>query len=267
VAVLFRQFRYAPVFHQAFLKAGWAVRLVQDDTPLDYAEGRGLLAAFSFLCGLDPELNLAAALRSPLGPVTDETLLSLVWPPGDPQVSCRLTDYFPGRRPWPPGLDPADLETLTELRVLFTELAPLVGRLRSVEVLERLVEERRLLPLAALEPDGEARARALTGFLALSRTLDRLSPGEFRNPAEELADLGRKERGPSGLENREEAITISTVHKAKGLEYPVVVLAASASPPRFRSSRVLVSGDGRLALNWRPDGWSTPPSSYLELAA
>jgi len=262
VAVLFRRFKFAPIFRKIFLKAGWPVRLAQDDSPLDYAEGRGLLAAFSYLSGLDPELNLAAALRSPLGPVTDQALLTLVRPPDEPDAQTRLTDYFSGSRPWPTGLDQEDREILVEVRALFSELAPLVGRLQPVEILERLVEERRLLPLAALEPDGEARARALTGFLALSRTLSE-TPG-FQNPAEELAELGWSRCGRSGLEG--EAITLSTVHKAKGLEFPIVVIAESDYQFRAQTPRILTSGDGRLALNWRPAGWSVSPSSYLELS-
>ncbi|MDR2726243.1 MAG: UvrD-helicase domain-containing protein [Candidatus Adiutrix sp.] len=260
VAVLFRRFKFAQVFRETFLAAGWPVRLARDDSPLDYAEGRGLLAAFSYLCGLDPELNLAAALRSPLGPVTDQALLSLVRPPDEPPARVSLTDYFSGARPWPADLPPDDREVLTEVRDLFSELAPLVGRLKPVEILERLVEERRLLPLAALEPDGEARAQALTGFLALSRALGR----GFQNPAEELAELGRSRCGRPGAGSQ--ALTLSTVHTAKGLEFPIVVIAESDYHFRARAPRLLTSGDGRLALNWRPSGWSTPPASFLELS-
>jgi ATP-dependent exoDNAse (exonuclease V) beta subunit len=265
VAVLVRRFRYARIFQKTIVEAGWPVRLAQEGSPLDYAEGRGLLAAFCFLYGLEPELNLAAALRSPLGPVTDEVLLRLALPPEESAARVRLTDYFSSSHPWPTGLAPDDLEILIEVKTLFNELAPLVGRLQPVEILERLVEERRLLPLAAMEPDGEARARALTGFLAVSRTLGRTD--DFQNPAEELAKLGRNQRGRSGLEHQDEAITLSTVHGAKGLEFPVVVIAESDYTPQVKASRILTAGDGRLALNWRPAGWSTPPASYLELAA
>ncbi|MDR2934566.1 MAG: PD-(D/E)XK nuclease family protein [Candidatus Adiutrix sp.] len=123
------------------------------------------------------------------------------------------------------------------------------------------------MPLAALEPDGEARARVLTGFLAVSRTLGRPTGPAGLSPAEELAELARNQGGRSGLEYQGEAVTLSTIHAAKGLEFPVVIIAESDSPPRVRPPRLLISGDGRLALNWRPAGWPTPPASYLELAA
>jgi ATP-dependent exoDNAse (exonuclease V) beta subunit len=268
VAVLFRRTRYAAGFKEILLEAGWPARLGLGDNPFAYAEVRGLLAAFHFLNGLDPELNLAAALRSPLGPVSDSALLGLVWPPAGPLT--RLTEYFgPGARPWPAGLPPDDLEALAELRGLLDELTPLVGRLKPVDSLERLVEDRRLLPLAALEPDGEDRARAVTTFLALSRTVGLDRDRQPLNPAEELAEMGRNRRGRSDpdLRPEEEAVTLLTVHAAKGLEFPVVIIAEADVSPRPPAPWAVVAGDGRLALTFRDAaGRRAPTASALALA-
>ncbi len=254
VAVLFRRFTWAGVFREALTEAGWKCRLAVGESPFDYAEVRGLLAALRFLSGLDRDLSLAALLRSPLGPVSDAALMTLAWPEAR-RHSVRLGDYFgPAPRPWPEELDPEDRKTLDELRGLLAALTPLVGRAPTVEILERLVEERRLLPLAVLEEDGDHRVRAVTGFLALSRRVDRRRPHQPLGPAEELLEMAREwnPRRQGGEPPADDhALTLMTVHGAKGLEFPVVVLAEADNRPRFMPDPVAVSGDGRLALRFK----------------
>ncbi len=272
VAVLFRRFRWAGLFKSVLEEAGWKCCLASGDNPFTYDEVRGLLAAFQYLSGQDEEISLAAALRSPLGPVGDDTLARLTWPDEEGSPPVRLTQYFAGgqSRPWPSGLDEDDVRVLEEVRALFLALAPLTGRLRPVEILERLVEERRLVPLAGLEPDAEDRVRALTAFLALSRTVGR-RPDSPLSPAEELMEKRRewdprRDGGEARAEGGEPALTLMTVHGAKGLEFPVVVLAETDRRSRVSASPAVLSGDGQVALSFKsPAGETGRPSDFQKL--
>jgi len=141
-----------------------------------------------------------------------------------------------------------------------------------VEILERLVEERALLPLARPEADGERRIRALTSFLALSRRLGRDRDHLPLGPAEELMEMARtwdpRRDGGQIDPDEDEALTLMTVHASKGLEFPVVILAEADNPPRFRADQVVVSRAGQLALRFKnPIGASIYPSDFTAIEA
>lgn len=281
VAVLFRRKRHMAVFRDALQSAGWRCRQPAGENIFQYEEVRGLLGAYLYLNGVDQEVSLAAMLRSPLGPVSDETLLRLAWPdnPYHPGRSVALSDYFPlekWRQPaeedglsWPVGLNDDDRHVLAELRTLLAGLAELVGRLSPVEILERLVEERRLIPLAGGESDGQSRIWAITAFLAQSRALGR-NRSQPLGPAEELKAIrdnwddrydGRKSGGGD-----DEAVTLTTVHGAKGLEYPIVVIAEADYRPRPNSDPAVISADGALALRFiGAGGEAVQTAAYMEI--
>ncbi|MDR2827670.1 MAG: UvrD-helicase domain-containing protein [Candidatus Adiutrix intracellularis] len=279
VAVLFRRFKYANIFKETLLTAGWPCHLAGGSNPFDYAEVRGLLAAFNFLSTRNLEVSLATILRSPLGPVSDKTLLALAWPDEVKGLKSpiALSEYFikknrtqTGTRPFPKNLAPDDLTALNALKELLASLAILMGRWRPVEILERLVEARHLLPLAALEDDGQDRVLAITTFLTLSREIGKNRDQQPLNPAEELMELRRTWSKRRNQENSSvsQAITLLTVHGAKGLEFPVVVIAEADYKPRPFFQRVAIAGDGHLALCFRDTANNlAKPPSYQNILA
>ena len=268
VAVLFSRRARAAIFKEAILEAGWNCRVAAGVSPFDFAEVRALLAAMRYLSGQDREAGLAAVLRSPLGPVSDEGLLELVWP-GPDQGPLKLADYFEEDQPWPASLTTADQTVLTELRLLLRALAPLVGRLAPVEILERLVEERRLIPLAVQAADGADRVRAITTFLALSRTVGRGGAHQPLSPAEELMELAqawdtRRDKGEGQPDPQ--AVTLMTVHASKGLEFPIVVLAEADNGQGYKQNQVVISGEGALAVRFKnPRGETVKTADFAAI--
>ncbi|MDR1922420.1 MAG: UvrD-helicase domain-containing protein [Candidatus Adiutrix sp.] len=253
VAVLFRRFKYAGLFKEACLAAGWKCQTAVGGNSFDYAEVKAVLAAFRHLGGFDEEASLAGLLRSPLGPVSDGTLLALTCPDGGGRAA--LSEYFRGARPWPDFLPDDDLAALLALKELLDRLRPLAGRLRPVEMLEMIIEERGLIPLAMLEKDGAHRVRALQGFLALSRAVGRGLEDSPLSEAEELTELWRERESAAGSVDMEtldaEAVKILTVHAAKGLEFPVVLVAEADRLQRPRGGALAISDDGRMAVRFR----------------
>ena len=87
-----------------------------------------------------------------------------------------------------------------------------------------------------------ANARKLLG-LALSEP--ELGPGEYAERIWEVQEVRHKE-GDAPADAAEDVITIMTIHKAKGLEFPVVVIPDTMAGFRSGPRDVLV--DPRLAM-------------------
>jgi ATP-dependent exoDNAse (exonuclease V) beta subunit len=166
------------------------------------------------------EISLAAVLRSPLVGVSDEALLALKLRERNLGAALERLDEHA-------QLDADDLEKLLRFR----------GRLRQWRVRRGQVSFDRLL-LAAIDDCGyrpepaagaasSARAAAnIDKFLAQARAMsETLSLDQF---VEELAVLREENpREPDAPpEDAADAVKVMTVHSAKGLEFPVVFVAA-----------------------------------------
>jgi ATP-dependent helicase/nuclease subunit A len=197
---------------------------------------------------IDPEDPLArfAALRSLAFGLTDDALVLHVLAPeqGTPAARCEA-----------------------RLR----ELAREARRLPPAEFLECAVEELCLLPVFGLRPDGATRVESLR---MLIESADALADAGL----DSLPDLVRwlRERSrdgaaeaPGELEPGEGGgVQILTMHKAKGLEFPVVILADLASDTRQDTWLVADRASGRVEFRAsKPSGVQTdgfPEAARLE---
>jgi exodeoxyribonuclease V beta subunit len=119
--------------------------------------------------------------------------------------------------------DPDDWERLIDLFHGYNRLWHEQGFIR---MMRRLLSERRVVSRAVSMPGGE---RSATNLLHLSELLQQASAGR-RTPEALLKWLFEHIEGGAGekdehlirLESDKEAVTLVTIHKSKGLEYPVV---------------------------------------------
>ena len=131
------------------------------------------------------------------------------------------------------------------------------------ETISRLLEATRAHAAFVLRPSGEQALANVLHVVELARTYERGGGISFRGFVEQLgddADGGKTAEAPI-LEEGSEGVRIMTVHKAKGLEFPVVVLAdMTAKMWRPPATRFIDPGRGLCAL--RIAGWS--PVDLLE---
>ncbi|MGI0130146.1 MAG: 3'-5' exonuclease, partial [Thermoplasmata archaeon] len=115
----------------------------------------------------------------------------------------------------------------------------------------------------ALRPSGEQALANVLHIAELAREYDASGGISFRGFVERLreeADSGSTPEAPI-LEESSEGVRIMTVHKAKGLEFPVVILAdITAKLSRSRASRYLDRERGLCAVQLA--GWS--PAELVE---
>lgn len=234
VAVLLRRLTQVAVFERELREAG-----VEHYT----VNGRGFFACqevADVLHGLvaalhpDDDLALAGLLRSPLAGLSDESLLRLCHPDGGefrPLGQALLQDD--GQ-----GLSPEQAARWRAAREVLLALRPMAPRLTPAELIEELIARSGVIPVLLATRQGEQKVANLRKLLENARD----PGGVLRGSVEEfcaglaslVADPPKDPQAPlSGEDAR--AVRIMTVHQAKGLEFPVVVLAdlgGGKPPPR-----------------------------------
>ena len=243
VAILFRSTTALPVYERALRAAGVPVRLARGAFH-QAPEVRDLGELLASLTDPGDELAWAALLRSPLCAVSDATLLQLAALPlvALPAAGAALLDEL--------ALPEAERRRLDRFLATWRGLRPLRDRLPPGALLTRAVEALDLDAALAAGPDGERRRRNLEKGLALATRF-----GERGGTAAELAArlrwlASQPPREPEADLDDAEAVTLLTVHAAKGLEWPIVFLPDLAAPTRSDTDRARLDPDGRLCADW-----------------
>lgn len=232
ICILFRRFlSFGDDVTQPYVRAlearGVPHVLVGGKTFHDREEVETMRAALSAVEWPDDELAVFAALRGALFAIGDEELFE--W-------KQRFRVFHPFRIPpeidRPPGLDPAPSDT--------EHLRPLADALR---ILQRLHRRRNYRPVAdtvqelldatrayvgiVLRNGGEQALANVLHISELAREYEASGGLSFRGFVDELHTAAQSAQAAEApiLEEGSDGVRIMTVHKAKGLEFPIVILA------------------------------------------
>jgi ATP-dependent helicase/nuclease subunit A len=182
-------------------------------------------------------LALLAALRSPIFGASDEELFLFK------RAGGKLDYLDPGAEALGqfPGLAEA-FSILSELHLKRNDLGP------SGVILD-LLRRTKYLELSLLRPHGDQRVSNVRKAISSARDFEAKFQS-FRRFARWFRDqetLASSEGESPIVEEQSQAVRLLTVHKAKGLQFPVVILANLIQSKRS-SSRLLVEGGSRLAF-------------------
>jgi ATP-dependent helicase/nuclease subunit A len=266
VALLFRASTHFNEYEDVLERADIPFVTVAGRGFYERPEVRDLLNALSAIAAPDDDLALAGLLRSPAFGLTDAALYLLRWGPDGE------------RRPmWAAlnggliGLDPTDAARAERARKTIARLHELVGRAPVAEILKRFLDATYYRAALRLAPGGERPHRNVDKLLADAHRSGLVSVGEFLEYVGALRDVAAREsEAPVEAGG---AVQLMTVHKAKGLEFPVVVIADAAhGGGRARPTILVESGLGAL-LDVRQDEarpamhqWATLRHSDMEEA-
>ena len=244
VAVLLRSSTPLPVLLDAFKRAGIPYAV---DIERDFYEVPEVSDFLNLLRALDDEgdrIALAGLLRSPLAALTDGGLLAL--------SRADALDY---RRDPRDGVLPDDerrraaalFETLRRLRAR-------AGRIPLGDLVGAALEETHLVALAARAYHGQ---QTVSNLLKLKRLAVEASDGrgatlkEFAARVREASRESRREGESPLADENLEAVRVMTMHKSKGLEFPVVFAPNLSGKPGGGSEKPVSRLDpatGRAAL-------------------
>jgi ATP-dependent helicase/nuclease subunit A len=229
IAVLFRQFRnFGADVTRPYIRALEARRiphvLVGGRSFHDREEIIALRNAITAIEWPDDELKVFATLRGPFLALGDEALLAFrQHADGDDPLKTRRLN----------PMQAIDRAALNSGGIEVADALDLLRRLHVrrnhrpiAETIATLLERVRAHAGIALWPSGEQALANCQRLIDMARHFGR-GASSFRAFADKLeADAERGEAGEAPIvEEGTEGVRVMTVHKAKGLEFPVVVLA------------------------------------------
>jgi len=250
ICILFRRFvSFGEDITRAYVEAlearGVKHLLVGGKAFHDRDEIETLRAALMAIEWPDDQLSVFATLRGALFAIGDEELLEYHHIAGK---------FHPFRIPdtLPPGLEPIR-DALALLRALHGER----NRRPVSDTITALLDHTRAHVGFVLRPGGEQALANVLHVSELARQYELDGGMSFRGFVEalrEAAQGGQAAEAPI-LEEGSDGVRLMTVHKAKGLEFPVVVLAdITARLTPWDASRYVDLDRGLCAL--RIGGWS-----------
>lgn len=173
------------------------------------------------------DLSLAAALRSPMFALSDDALFALrSLLHADDQTPMRLFDALQWANEQPVYIPSADQRPVKDAWRIVSELRALAGRVTTADLLRAMLEKTGYLAILSGLPDGGRRRGNLEKLIDKAETSGRIGLGAFSAYLDELSANETRE-GETTLDAAD-AIQLMTVHKSKGLEFPLVVLVDCA---------------------------------------
>lgn len=251
VAILMRGATHAPIYERALSRHGIPFYSVKSKGFFERPEVRDFMSFLTLMDHPEDDVALAAVLRSPLAGVSDDGLYWL----------ARAAKSKNDELPLSIALELPRVEELSDAdRVRTAELGAFLASARATknsvpvsELLERAARWSGYECSALAVPGGVQRVANVRKLVDLARSLE-------QKTALDAAEFVRHLRGMAEREDAEwqarveaeggDAVLLSTIHAAKGLEFPCVAVVNLGGRQTFRhGSFAAASVEGGL-------GWS-----------
>ncbi|MBR4474554.1 MAG: UvrD-helicase domain-containing protein [Oscillospiraceae bacterium] len=177
----------------------------------DFYSSTEVTAVYSMLCLLDQphqDIPLLSLLRSPCFSFSADRL-SLI------RAKTPDTDFYTALCA---SEDPESRQFLALYRKLRSDAPDCSPK----ELIERIIEELDLYTLCSAMPDGERRLGRLDDLRRLAENFSRGGEIGLHRFVSFLKSVQEKEREPQGCAIDADAVQLLSIHRSKGLEYPVV---------------------------------------------
>jgi ATP-dependent helicase/nuclease subunit A len=255
VALLFRASTAFSIYEDALEQAGIPFVTIAGRGFYERPEIRDLLNALAALADPSDDLALAGLLRSPAIGLSDGAIYRLRWAESG------------GRRSfWPALHSQAALANLPEAermqaefaRQLIAALHTQAGRVSVAQLLKAFLDATHYRAILRLAPGGERLRRNVDKLLADAHRSELVSIPAFLEYLAALSDVGvRESEAPTEAGG---AVQLMTIHKAKGLEFPLVVLADAGYTGAARPAPFYL--DQSLGLLLNPSGDDSQPAAF-----
>lgn len=210
IALLTRASTTAGPYLDALRRAGIPFNLEEDKNFYKNQEVSDFLNLLRVIDNPDDKIALAGVLRSPLGAFTDEELYQIS-KRGELSVFAKTQD-----------------KPLADFYALLRGFIMQAGRTPLKELLYQIVSKTFIAEACAAAYEGEQTLSNISKLITLAEGYSADTPstlGQFLARAQELMEEELDKLSATLSDDSLSALSVMTVHKSKGLEFPVVILA------------------------------------------
>ncbi len=259
VALLFRASTAFGAYEDALEQAGIPFVTIAGRGFYNRPEVRDLLNALAAIADPTDDLAMAGLLRSPAIGLTDGALYLLRWNKEGKRRSFWAALHS---NKVLAALAEDDRDRAEFARQLVTKLHAQAGRVTVAQQLKTFLDEthyRAALKLAS-ESGGERLRRNIDKLVTDAHRSELVSISEFLEYLSALGDVGvRESEAPTEAGG---AVQLMTIHKSKGLEFPVIVLADAGYTGGVHSAPFYLDHELGMVLNLS-DGEAQPAAYRL----
>jgi len=236
IALLFRAMTDVPAYEAELRNAGIPFQTVQGKGFYEREEITDLIQLLRFLNNKTDEIALAAVLRSPLCGISDNTLLALRCAPWLNEVETEnTTRHFSQPRKLVYALrkhdkiayvDPEEHALLDSVNEFLGKLIERRNHYPLADLLRFAVESSEYLTVIAANFDGDQRLANVQKLFRLAERFEHAGAHLIRDLVryvEEFEAIGSRE-GEGQIDDSANAVRLMSIHQAKGLEFPVVII-------------------------------------------
>lgn len=250
IALLFRTARDMDAFAATFSKHGIPSFIVGSRGFYQTEEIRTILLVLKSAECCRDEMALAGMLRSPMFGVSDETLWLMK------QAASGLGKAI-GDLEQIKGMDKFEQAKVLMARNLINDIRKLKSRFSLIEIIDRILGQTGFEYFAAMLPNGRQMIANLDKFKNMAAAYEcehYSSLGGFLEYIDKLQEKDvREQEAATEIENGD-TVKMMTVHQAKGLEFPVVIIPEMHRRFNFRdiSAATIISERYGIFLKTQP---------------
>ena len=231
IAVLFRALTGVGIYESALRRGGIPYLTVQGKGFYQREEITDLVQLLRFLDNTTDEIALAAVLRSPLGGISDNALFALRSAP----LVGEITDgkKLPRRNLWRAVRHHREIQFIEEgehaeldrVAAFLGDMIERRSRYSIAGLLRHAVSAADFMAVIAANFDGAHRIANVEKLFRLAEAFEKSGEliRDFVHYVEKFEEIGGRET-EGQIDKTANVVRLMTIHQAKGLEFPVVIL-------------------------------------------
>ncbi len=226
IVILLRAMTNVSCYENTLNSAGIPCMVVDGKGFYERQEIIDVINLLTFCADSRRSLELAGVLRSPYFAVDDETITKLFFKLQDNRDTYESLWQLLQNNNWQDYLGESKAQQLEYCAVVLKDIYNAASALPLTDLLIHIADVLNLNAVLAAQPGGEEQLANVKKLFSLAGDFCLRRQGGLREYLEYIKKLRVMEvrEASATVDNMREAITIMTIHKSKGLEFPTVIL-------------------------------------------